>query len=442
MVRADTIDLQDQDAPTAADHQKHIEADSIAPHQAAQFQHVQEERRSEEETLADAWNMAGQHGTEQAANGNAEGDAAEKKVDTTNAEADDGSDDDDDDDDMMDRMSSSPSIEDGASIQISPTNTTWMSDQGHGTPQHAKYQRATFNQSPTSTLDSSPFAEVPRHMPLRLGHSTSQGSPVQRLAAEETLPPSIYTPETSPLITTAVSGRFYNLSPQRHRLTGRYGTETGHRLRHEPDLDDEGFSEDGLRIGIDASTCSDKDKVDQGKVKEHESPSTALRIPGNAFAQQQSGRTTPKHWHTSPSSHDTKTRDMQHTDLIIDEQLLNPRLSLIPYDDDEWVSDSSEEWTAQDHKDDDADAFLNLDDRFIDSGWGGECLRETEDIDFEFVYALHTFVATVEGQANATKGDTMVLLDDSNSYWWLVRVVKDSSIGGCFSRSITVGSAS
>ncbi|KAH8600490.1 hypothetical protein B0O99DRAFT_610792 [Bisporella sp. PMI_857] len=51
------------------------------------------------------------------------------------------------------------------------------------------------------------------------------------------------------------------------------------------------------------------------------------------------------------------------------------------------------------------------------------------DIDFEFVYALHTFVATVEGQANATKGDTMVLLDDSNSYWWLVRVVKDSSIG-------------
>lgn len=58
-----------------------------------------------------------------------------------------------------------------------------------------------------------------------------------------------------------------------------------------------------------------------------------------------------------------------------------------------------------------------------------ESLHDSEDIDFEFVYALHTFVATVEGQANATKGDTMVLLDDSNSYWWLVRVVKDSSIG-------------
>jgi len=45
------------------------------------------------------------------------------------------------------------------------------------------------------------------------------------------------------------------------------------------------------------------------------------------------------------------------------------------------------------------------------------------------MYALHSFAATVEGQANATKGDTLVLLDDSNSYWWLVRVVKDNTVG-------------
>ncbi|KAH6875806.1 hypothetical protein BKA58DRAFT_311703 [Alternaria rosae] len=83
----------------------------------------------------------------------------------------------------------------------------------------------------------------------------------------------------------------------------------------------------------------------------------------------------------------------------------------------------------------DADVEEDMDDDMMDkissspSIDDGECLRETEDIDFEFVYALHTFVATVEGQANATKGDTMVLLDDSNSYWWLVRVVKDNSIG-------------
>lgn len=85
--------------------------------------------------------------------------------------------------------------------------------------------------------------------------------------------------------------------------------------------------------------------------------------------------------------------------------------------------------SATEDDDDYSDTPFPPETRFVDSGWGGECLQDTEDIDFEFVYALHTFVATVEGQANATKGDTMVLLDDSNSYWWLVRVVKDASIG-------------
>lgn len=98
--------------------------------------------------------------------------------------------------------------------------------------------------------------------------------------------------------------------------------------------------------------------------------------------------------------------------------------------DQDW-SDEGEPWYEDESSsDDDSNDFQFSNDlRFIDTGWGGECLREVEDIDFEFVYALHTFVATVEGQANATKGDTMVLLDDSNSYWWLVRVVKDGSIG-------------
>ena len=109
-----------------------------------------------------------------------------------------------------------------------------------------------------------------------------------------------------------------------------------------------------------------------------------------------------------------------------------------PYDYNEAMTipyESSEDEEGQHYEDDEDDDDDNddipyaADSRFVDSGWGGECLQESEDIDFEFVYALHTFVATVEGQANATKGDTMVLLDDSNSYWWLVRVVKDSSIG-------------
>ncbi|KAF4119753.1 SH3 [Geosmithia morbida] len=81
--------------------------------------------------------------------------------------------------------------------------------------------------------------------------------------------------------------------------------------------------------------------------------------------------------------------------------------------------------SSSDEGDTDGD---DLDDDMLDRISSSPSI-EDEDIDFEFVYALHTFVATVEGQANATKGDTMVLLDDSNSYWWLVRVVKDSSIG-------------
>ncbi|KAJ5082548.1 hypothetical protein N7532_011591 [Penicillium argentinense] len=84
-----------------------------------------------------------------------------------------------------------------------------------------------------------------------------------------------------------------------------------------------------------------------------------------------------------------------------------------------------------DHEDSDlADGESDdlLDDDLMDKISSSPSIDD-EDIDFEFVYALHNFVATVDGQANAAKGDTMVLLDDSNSYWWLVRVVKDGSIG-------------
>ena len=52
-----------------------------------------------------------------------------------------------------------------------------------------------------------------------------------------------------------------------------------------------------------------------------------------------------------------------------------------------------------------------------------------ESIDFDLVYSLHTFVATVEGQANVVKGDSLSLIDDNNSYWWLVRVLKTQEIG-------------
>ncbi|KAF8164737.1 hypothetical protein B0H34DRAFT_855276 [Crassisporium funariophilum] len=52
-----------------------------------------------------------------------------------------------------------------------------------------------------------------------------------------------------------------------------------------------------------------------------------------------------------------------------------------------------------------------------------------ESIDFDMVYALHSFAATVEGQANVVKGDSLYLMDDTNSYWWLVRVLKTQEVG-------------
>jgi hypothetical protein len=65
---------------------------------------------------------------------------------------------------------------------------------------------------------------------------------------------------------------------------------------------------------------------------------------------------------------------------------------------------------------------------FIDDGSSSLSIPN-ESIDFDMVYALHSFAATVEGQANVVKGDSLFLMDDSNSYWWLVRVLKTQEVG-------------
>jgi hypothetical protein len=61
-------------------------------------------------------------------------------------------------------------------------------------------------------------------------------------------------------------------------------------------------------------------------------------------------------------------------------------------------------------------------DEFMDEDDSSSLSIPNESIDFDLVYSLHTFVATVEGQANVVKGDSLFLMDDTNSYWWLVRV--------------------
>ncbi|CAK5265339.1 unnamed protein product [Mycena citricolor] len=66
---------------------------------------------------------------------------------------------------------------------------------------------------------------------------------------------------------------------------------------------------------------------------------------------------------------------------------------------------------------------------FIDDDGSSSLSIPNESIDFDLVYSLHSFAATVEGQANVVKGDSLFLMDDSNSYWWLVRVLKTQEVG-------------
>ncbi|KAI5117770.1 hypothetical protein M0805_003589 [Coniferiporia weirii] len=77
---------------------------------------------------------------------------------------------------------------------------------------------------------------------------------------------------------------------------------------------------------------------------------------------------------------------------------------------------------ADDHESDDA-----IGDYMSDSS--SSLSIPNESIDFDLVYSLTNFAATVEGQASVVKGDSLFLMDDSNSYWWLVRVLKTQEVG-------------
>ncbi|KAI8873481.1 hypothetical protein GQ42DRAFT_28958 [Ramicandelaber brevisporus] len=55
--------------------------------------------------------------------------------------------------------------------------------------------------------------------------------------------------------------------------------------------------------------------------------------------------------------------------------------------------------------------------------------EEEEEVDFNYMYALFDFVGVVEGQVCVSQGDQLTLLDDSNSYWWLVQVNTTMAMG-------------
>ncbi|KAF7542959.1 hypothetical protein G7Z17_g11140 [Cylindrodendrum hubeiense] len=339
IIRADTIDLQDHNAPSAQDHSRspHSSANaagsnSLAPHQAETIREVSSNTADEQShSPRISWDHGDTGDIHRFAedlvagpsHSNREDDDDDRRMTQEDAlaiaqnggisssdEGDLDGDADDLDDDMMDKISSSPSIEDGGCCPI-VTPVAW--------PRRVSSLSA-LRTSPNIVGSSgarppSPYPDALKHLP---SHSTFAQLP-----------------------------RALPVTPNHHHL----------------------------RCEVVPNQYSENSK--------------------------------------QPDSTEDDTCDQDNTIFTIHEDDMS---LTIPYE------ESFED-------DDDSNLSFPDDSRFIDSGWAAECLQDIEDIDFEFVYALHTFVATVEGQANATKGDTMVLLDDSNSYWWLVRVVKDSSIG-------------
>lgn len=365
----DTIDLQDQHAPSAKNHTNQLSRPTAlgegppAPHQADALKHVELELneqhgrspRASQDLSGKELQLLQDENGEPYNDTNANENLLRNAGQNGPAEEDlDGVDGDDADDDLMDKISSSPSIGDDGGY---PLPLPW--------PRRVSTLRSSFPQasSPNPLSDefsSSPFAETPEHFPLSFPRNEQEQTPSKD-----------------------------------HHQKGEYFED----MTSDLSLDDEYESEKCDRL---SPLVTDQD-------------SKYFRQDLDSF------------------DSDSEHGDLQNLLLPADDPLLDNSFDDAPLESgSESASPSKSSWEdeATGEPDDDTEDISFVDDtRFIDSGWGGECLRETEDIDFEFVYALHTFVATVEGQANATKGETMVLLDDSNSYWWLVRVVKDSSIG-------------
>ncbi|KAL8946702.1 MAG: hypothetical protein Q9222_006936 [Ikaeria aurantiellina] len=390
-----TIDLQDQDSPSAKDHTRQPAHPAPygdgppAPHQERALKHAEQEAAVELHHTRSprvSQDLSGKelqllqedgdghvnpdlilpHHDQQLGQrngGNLAGAATD--ADTSDVEGDDGL-----DDELMDKISSSPSIDE----EPIPCTPRYCAKRLHRLPQ-------------IITPSSSPFLSTPLHFPI---------TPMQKDQDQDN--PS-----------------------EVHHHQGGYGKNED---ENQQTTADDSFS---------------------SETRDHVGP----------MISEQRREQPHNEWEGLSDSYSTDLdpNDIHHLLLPADDPLLDTSFDDADLSTASSISSSGDSTSSDDHcglvtiksdvdnangsddsdddsdDDDTKDIFFSNNPRFIDSGWGGECLRDTEDIDFEFVYALHTFIATVEGQANATKGDTMVLLDDSNSYWWLVRVAKDNSIG-------------
>lgn len=458
VVRADTLDLQDQSSPSAQDHRKPVRGSPLgvgptAPHQAAELRHVQQDRAAEEESLSHSWHnthnlseeppsddetvltpstngVHNNHHDDQPHQQNGTHGGSDSDTDMADAEADDGL-----DDDMMDKISSSPSISDG--IHSSPLPYSLRKTCMTPLASTAKSPRQNQDScNPMLSDESSPDSEPSLHSLKR--SRTVRKRPATpyvgscRKVVEWDRPNSWFQGDDS------ASSSPYTSSPNHYPLC----------LVQEPDTPSEDHHRTGEypMPGITMDPTDENDNEEYNEVQH----STIGYLQGNNVSVENSSPPLVK----SESDIAIESHLLPVDDPLLDTEVDGETLDDIPgllyispfappsSDEGEWETESENEsediiycgnnrsngnFILENIDDDPVD--MPTDESFIDYGWGCEYLRELEDIDFEFVYALHTFVATVEGQANAIKGDTMVLLDDSNSYWWLVRVVKDSTIG-------------
>lgn len=411
-IYTDTIDLQDRAAPSAKHHQQSIGTiptaiGPLAPHQAETIREIASETAEEnlrsprvswpsrdvgdlhqyaEDLVAvEQNNLAAQqnalnagHNTMQAGQQQdalaiaQNGGLSSQENSDIEGDADDSL-----DDDMLDKISSSPSIEDGGSPPASTSQASWPPRQD-SLHQHAA-PVSPLSVTTSDTRSSSPYLEYPEYLPIESPsrhHHLSSGEynmQFRPIPHDERHPSS--SPFSTPSKDSPLHERSARMSVLQEVLAEMYRMEQESMARSPEAMTEEEEPFKGTEL---PSVGEETEEIEDEGVADIDGADYDTDLP-----------------HTMASQPDGLT---------------------LPYE-------------GSMDQDDDGD-FDDVDDaRFIDSGWGDECLQDAEDIDFEFVYALHTFVATVEGQANATKGDTMVLLDDSNSYWWLVRVVKDSSIG-------------
>ncbi|KAK9260388.1 hypothetical protein V1519DRAFT_195866 [Lipomyces tetrasporus] len=127
-----------------------------------------------------------------------------------------------------------------------------------------------------------------------------------------------------------------------------------------------------------------------------------------------------------PEMADDVAADVSETkDILLTEYDMDESNASRKYDSRETNMDSDND--VEEGDDEEEEQEEEDDERFELSS--SPSIQDESDIDLSLVYALHTFKATQNGHADAIKGDAMVLLDDSNEYWWLVKMIKDSTIG-------------